>query len=121
MFIPFLIGAIIVLFMGFGFLGLGIYNMLYVKKETKNKIKKANYLAQHGWLVKNLPYTLEYNQKLLSNNTVCIHLTYENSNGSKIPLVSEPKASNGNIPYKTADLLIDPDDYSNFFIDFEIY
>ena len=49
-------------------------------------------------------------------------VTYENANGVKIPLVSDIKYSSSDVPNKdTVDLLIDPNDYSKFYIDYEIY
>ena len=51
----------------------------------------------------------------------CIKVLYDN-NGTEVPFVSNPKYSGklGDID-GTADLLVDPNDFSNYYIDFEIY
>lgn len=51
-----------------------------------------------------------------------MQVEYENASGQIIPLKSEAKYNNVlSDKDGTVDLLIDPNDYSNFFIDIEIY
>ena len=89
-------------------------------KKLKEKMKAAEKLAKYGVLVKNIPYQVYKNGQSVSE---CLKLIYKNSAGVEKPLFSEPKHD---LKEKmknddTADLLIDPEDYSNYFIDFEIY
>ena len=75
-------------------------------------------------LVKNLKYEIEpIDKKINDNQTVyIIKVTYEFEKGKTKCFKSEPKyltalgSADG-----TVDLLIDPNDSDNYFIDFEIY
>ena len=94
-----------------------------MKKKAQENILRVKKLAKEGVLVKNMPYKLVSSGTEINNQPIyCIQVEYENSSGQKIPLNSEPrynnKLSNKN---GTVDLLIDPDDYSNYYIDLEIY
>ncbi len=94
-----------------------------MKKKAQENILRVKKLAKEGVLVKNMPYKLVSSGTVINNQPIyCIQVEYENSSGQKIPLKSEPrynnKLSNKN---GTVDLLIDPDDYSNYYIDLEIY
>ena len=94
-----------------------------IRKKAKNNIKRVQKLAKEGILVKNMPYELVSSGTVINGQTVyCIKVEYENASNQKIPLTSEAKYDN-KIANKngTADLLIDPNDYSNYFIDIEIY
>ena len=110
--IPLFIGIIIIV---------GIFS---IKKATKKELKKALKLAHEGILIKNMPYeAIETGTMVAGHYYKCIQVKYKNSAGIEIPLYSETKY---NMEDKmkvddTADLLIDPDDYSNYFIDFEIF
>ena len=91
--------------------------------NVKNNVDRIKKLSKNGILIKNLPYQLEKNKKYNYGKPIyCIKVLYEIEPGKTLSLKSEPKylttlgRSNG-----TVDLLIDPDDYSNYFIDFEIY
>lgn len=80
-------------------------------------------LAETGTLIKNLPYKVKPTGTVINGNSIyCIEVIYELKNGTKIPFRSEGKydgqLSRGD---GTVDLLIDPNDHSNYFIDFEIY
>lgn len=124
-------------FFGFMYILFGIFALItpirivYVigkaaRKENKsinNDIDKVKKLSQHGILIKNLPYELKMDKKSSYTKPVYrIKVLYEIEKGRTLSLESEPKylttlgRENG-----TVDLLIDPDDYSNYFIDFEIY
>ncbi len=95
-----------------------------IKRQTKKEMKRATKLAKKGILVKNMPYEAAPTGTFVGSKVYkCIKVNYKNSAGVEIPLFSETKFD---IDEKmksddTADLLIDPDDYSNYFIDFEIY
>ena len=101
--------------------------MIYIPKkaEKKNKeeIARVQKLAQTGTLIKNIPYELTKSNITDTNGPIYqIKITYKNANGEDIPLISNPKYG-GVLGSKsgTADLLIDENDYSNYYIDFEIY
>ena len=105
-----------------------IYTISKEVKKEKNKIndniKRVEKLKEHGILIKNLPYELK---EVKENNNYGkiiykIKVIFEIEKGKTLSLESEPKyltalgRENG-----TVDVLIDPDDYDNYFIDFEIY
>lgn len=104
---------------GLPFILIGKYG---IKKYKKN-IEKLNILSQKGILIKNMPYEIKPTGTVVNNQRVyAIEVQYELDNGTKIPLRSEAKYD-GILarPDGTVDLLIDPNDISNYFIDFEIY
>ena len=98
--------------------GITIFQINAIRK-LKAKKKVAEKLAKYGILVKNIPYQVYTNSQFEK----CLKVSYKNSAGVEIPLISEPKHNLKEKMKKddTADLLIDPEDYSNYFIDFEIY
>ena len=100
-------------------------SIVFRNKASKN-IKRLKELSNKGILVKAMPYNVvKINQHLISSKKEkkCIEVIYDNSAGVGIPLYSEVKydIDNESKKYKTVDLLIDPEDYSNFYIDYEIY
>lgn len=101
--------------------------MILFAKSSKNKvednIKRLQKLAIEGVLVKNMPYKLVKSGTVINGNPIyCMQVEYENASGQIIPLKSEAKYNNVlSDKDGTVDLLIDPNDYSNFFIDIEIY
>lgn len=100
-----------------------LYFGLKLTRRNKEKVRKIEQLAHTGVLIKNLTYTVKPTGTVINGNPIyCIEVIYENASGVKIPLVSEGKhdgrLSRGD---GTVDLLIDPNDTSNYFIDFEIY
>ena len=111
---------------GFIFATIGfflIYFGVKSNKKNKDKIKRVRKLAESGVLFKNLNYNLVPSGSYVNGNVIyCVEVIYENSRGIKIPLVSEPKYD-GRLSRAdgTVDLLIDENDTSNYFIDFEIY
>lgn len=92
-------------------------------------LKRLKRISKTGMLVKNIPY------EVVETNIVTnifakekktfkrIKIIFKNSAGVRIPLVSELKSNIEDMMKidDTVDLLIDPTDYSNFYIDFEIY
>ena len=85
--------------------------------ELNEKIAKLRIISFNGVLVKHLPYTLEQ----ISEKQYLIKIEYETPSGQMINLVSEPKGDDFiHDADGKADLLIDPNDYSNFFIEVNI-
>ena len=113
------------------------YNMFKTGRNNKvsadRDIARVTKLAKEGMLIKNMDYKLRVSKDAslsISNprkaieaiQLLCIEVKYENKEGKVLTLRSEPKVSplEANA-YETADLLIDPNDETNYFIDFEIY
>ena len=100
---------------------------IFISKSMKNKaqenILRVKKLAMEGFLVKNMPYKLVSSGTVINNQPIyCIQVEYENPSGQKISLQSEPRYNNKlSDKNGTVDLLIDPNDYSNYYIDLEIY
>lgn len=98
-----------------------IVGIVQIKKSiSKSKIAKE--LAKSGVLVKNLPYNL-VNSNISVNNVPlkCIYTTYKFPDGILREIKSE--ALKGHILSDAdgmCDLLYDPNNYDNYFIDFEI-
>lgn len=96
---------------------------IFTKKKHKELLNKIDYLRFHGTLIKGLEYKVKNsNVEVNGNNIPILVVTYENKAGKTMSLESEPKY-NGilNNEDGTVDLLIDENDYSNYYIDFEIY
>ena len=105
-----------------------VYNTrLYIgisnQSENEKEKEKVERLSKTGLLVKNLNYEIIYigTQTNITKPVYKIKVFYENQTGVKVPFISNtkydrvPTGSTG-----TADLLIDPSDFSNYYIDFEI-
>ena len=94
-----------------------------MSKKCKKDMERLNRLAQTGILIKNIPYkVVGSGYQINSNNIQAIQVVYETPEGKKLTLRSNPKFD-GRV-YDTdglADLLIDPNDHSNYYIDIEIY
>ena len=93
--------------------------------STSNKdIKRIKYLSKNGMLIKNLKYKIKpVKNQIQGNKTIYrIQVIYEIEKGKTMNFESEPKYLTAlGRDDGTVDLLIDPNDYSNYFIDFEIY
>lgn len=94
---------------------------LQIKKSiVKTKITKN--LASNGVLVKNIPYRLIDSNITVNNNRLkCISTTYKFPDGVLREIKSEPLS--GNILSDAdgmCDMLYDPNNYDNYFIDFGI-
>lgn len=95
-----------------------------MRHQTNKDINKIKKLSQNGILIKNLKYSIKpIDRQIDGPNTVYyLSVVYEIEKGKTMNFKSEPKyltalgRDNG-----TVDLLIDPNDYTNYFIDFEIY
>ncbi len=96
-------------------------NYLRTSRKELNKIK---YLSKKGILVKNIPYVLVRTGHLVNNRQVyALSIKYKDpKDGKDVTLRSNPKYD-GRLFDKdgTADLLYDPEDFSNNYIDIEIY
>ena len=91
-------------------------------RKNLNVVKKAKYLSKHGKLIKGIPYRMVDTNTIINNRRVQrIEINYTLPSGSTIILVGNPRYD-----FKTfdddglVDLLIDPNDPNNYFIDFEI-
>ena len=94
-----------------------------MKKKALNNIKRVHKLAKEGVLIKNMPYELIPSGTVINGTPIyCIEVKYESKSGTLIPLKSEPKFNRVmGTDDGTVDLLIDANDISNYYIDFEIY
>lgn len=99
-------------------LAIGIVMIVKAVKQTK----KAKYLAKNGKLIKGIPYKMEPTGTVINGRQVLrIVIDYNAPNGEILHLKGYPRYD-----YKSedtdglVDLLIDPNDYNNYFIDFEI-
>ena len=93
--------------------------------SSSNKdINKVKYLAKHGMLIKNLKYQLKPVKGMIQGDKTVykIQVIYEIEKGKTKCFESEPKYLTAlGRDDGTVDLLVDPNDYSNYFVDFEIY
>ncbi len=122
---------IVFVLFGLIFLIVGFKTFYDFYKESKKitnpvnrNIKKAKELSKNGILIKNLNYKIKPVDKRIKGPLTVykIQVLYEVEKGKTKCFESEPK-------YLTAlgrddvivDLLLDPNDYNNYFIDFEIY
>ncbi len=93
-----------------------LYGIHQLKKSI-HKIEQLKVLSTNGVLVKHLPYKVD----MVGSNSYILTLEYETPQGEVITLKSEPKPdafihdADGK-----ADLLIDPNDYDNFYIEVDI-
>lgn len=102
--------------------GIGMYLGWSGMKETNKKKKKYEYLAQNGELKKGLPYRLEPTGNVVNGVRIMqIVVDYDLSSGSQIKLYGDERRD-----YRFSDcdglvdVLIDPNDTSKYYIDFEI-
>lgn len=125
-----LLGGLIFLIISIIFIISTIISAIKMIKPFKTKedklednMDKIKTLKTKGILIKNLPYELKVvNKKQVGKKTYYIHVIYEIEKGHTLSLKSEPKYT-GPLGREdgTVDVLIDPNDYSNYYIDFEIY
>ena len=89
---------------------------------TNNKKKKMKYLEKNGKLIVGIPYTMESTGIFQHGKRIYrIALYYTNSNGESIKLYGDPRFDGKKRDADgLADLLIDPNNTSNYFVDFEI-
>ena len=111
--IYFVIAGVGVLFGAVGFIFLN---------QSRKHIKKAKYLSQNGKLIKGIPYTMENSNIVVNGRTIQkIAIDYPLPDGQVVHLTGYPRYDR---KYEDedglVDLLIDPNDPNNYFIDFEI-
>ena len=114
------IALISILKMAFTFLGAS----KKIIQESNRDINKVKYLSQHGMLIKNLKYQIKPVKRTIQGDKTVyrIQVIYEIEKGKTKCFESEPKYLTAlGRDDGTVDLLIDPNDYSNYFVDFEIY
>ncbi len=123
---------------GYVFVGFGVFAFISVAgtalkffAHSKNVIQGSNkdinkvkYLSQHGMLIKNLKYQIKPEKGMIQGDKTVyrIQVIYEIEKGKTKCFESEPKYLTAlGRDDGTVDLLVDPNDYSNYFVDFEIY
>lgn len=92
--------------------------------NSKQNIDRIERLAKTGILIKNLRYKVIPTKNINDEDEIVykIQVVYEIKEGTKKCFQSEPKYLTAlGRDDGTVDLLVDPNDYSNYFIDFEIY
>lgn len=101
------------------FIIMGLINIVKLIK----KIKRLKKLANEGVLIKNLPYTMESSNISLNGRALKqIVIEYNTPKGETLHLKSDARFDHKEIDTDGAvDLLIDPNDYTNYYIDFNIY
>ena len=101
----------------------GIINLRKkINDGTRYNKTKLDRLKNYGVLIKNLNYKVKEKKLQNGQKYQYIQVLYEKENGKTLSLISEPKY-NGKLSRDdgTVDLLIDPDDETNYFIDVDIY
>lgn len=95
----------------------------FLRRRIKHAKYKREILRTSGILIKNMTYDIVDTGNIINGDRVyAIKVVYIDPNGVEIPLVSK-KEYKGHVLDNDGgvDLLIDPDDYTNYYIDFEIY
>lgn len=89
--------------------------------NTRKTIKKAKWLSQNGTLIKGLKYKMVSGGKIFGKKIMRIQVEYKLPSGDTIELKGDQRYD-----FKThysdvrADLLIDPNNMNNYYIDFDI-
>jgi len=89
---------------------------ILILNENNKKIKRIKKLAENGILIKNLEYKYEKNRDFIT-------VMYKTKKGVEIPITTKINRDCNDLENedKNIDLLIDPTDYTNYYIDYEIY
>lgn len=105
------------------FIGIIILFFSYRKKNIiMDDWKKLDILSQKGVLIKGISYEIvETGASLFGQKQKSYKVIYKESNGVETPLCQRVIHSEEMEKSDTVDLLIDPEDSSNYFIDLEIY
>lgn len=100
------------------FIGMGISSIIKYKK----KVKGYKYLEENGILIKGLSYQMvPSSMKVNRRRIMQIEIEYKKSNGDTIILHSEGRFDNKvSDEDGEVDLLIDPNNEDNYYIDFNI-
>ncbi len=93
-----------------------------IQKRSKKDIERIETLAKTGTLIKNIPYqTVSSGYTVNDRQIMALQIAYKTPDGKVLNLKSNPKFDNKVFdPDGKADLLIDPKDYTNYYIDIEI-
>lgn len=98
-----------------------VIGAVFIKSYLK-KSKSLKTLASNGILVKGIPYQIIDSNVTVNNRVLkCFSITFTFPNGTTKNIVSEP--ANDHILYDhdgKCDLLYDPNNYENYFLDLEI-
>ena len=96
-----------------GFLGI---------RGVRKNIKRVKWLAENGTLIQGLPYHLVDTGNRVNNRSIyAIEVEYKLPSGSVITLVGDPRYDKQTQDEDgLVDLLIDPNDPDNYYIDFQI-
>ena len=91
-------------------------------RNVYKKVKRIKKLAKIGTLIQNLPYTMEPTNLSVNNGRLyAIGLDYTLPSGSVIHLTGDPRFDRREFDQDGyVDLLIDLNDISNYYIDFNI-
>ena len=95
--------------------GIGIY-------KNQKEVNKAKLLSTKGKLIKGIPYIMEPTSTVVNGRRIeKIAIDYNLPSGSIVHLTGNPRYDGKFVDSDgLVDLLIDPDDPTNYFIDFEI-
>ena len=120
----------IIIYLGLNIICIIIAILLLIGKnkiKLDNRLTKRGKLQTKGVLYKNLPYEVETTEYRDSDNHLHryykIKVVYTLNDGVERKFYSSPKYKQEDTINKngTADLLVDPEDYNNYFVDLEIY
>lgn len=95
----------------------------HFQKKADEEAERVEKLSKTGILIKNLPYEIVPTGTIINGREVyALKVKYRNAQGNEMSLISNPKYDhNINNPSGTADLLMDPNDANNYYIDLEIF
>ena len=113
-----------IIFIILGILVLLLFMLLLIFRMLKliKKIKIIEELNTKGKLVKGLPYSLENTGEVIMNHSIQrLVVNYKLPDGRLITLYSDSRYDKKEpSPNGKVDLVIDPENYNNYFIDYEI-
>lgn len=90
--------------------------------KARNELARKERLSKTGMLVKNIPYQLiQINSPVTHGIAEIAQVIYDAPNGQRLSYTSDPRLNIRTYDFDgKVDLLIDPTDYSNYYIDVEI-
>ena len=111
-------GVAIILLLPGTFITIGIVGILKIRKNLKN----YDHLETKGVLYRNLPYRMEESNMMVNNRKLMrIVVDFAMPNGSIVIIKGEPRYDlKNNYDDGLVDVLIDLNDTSKYFIDFNI-
>ena len=95
----------------------------HFKKKADAEADRVEKLSKTGILIKNLPYEQVPTGTIINGREIyALKVHYRDQTGNEKFLISNPKYDNVTYnPSGTADLLLDPNNADNYFIDLEIF